>query len=114
MIPPIKRINKIGKPLLMDLQKNTITYLLKKKYEMRESCFWITLLYFFLPIISTASPWASSGTACYFPLNELGFFAVTKREIGRITCNTFQKFWKYIKSEILASNSLTIGNILST
>lgn len=36
MIPPIKRINKIGKPLHgrdMDLQKNTITYLLKKNRD---------------------------------------------------------------------------------
>ena len=73
-----------------------------------------SLFFFFLPIISIASPWASSGTAYYFPLNELDFFAVTKREIGRITCNAFQKFWKYIKSEILATNSLTIWNILST
>lgn len=64
----------------MSLQSGTIVYLLEKKYEMREmflnNCSPFFTCYFY------CIPWASSGTACYFPLNGLDFFAVTK-EIER-------------------------------
>lgn len=46
----------------------------------------MTALYFFFkPVISVTLPGALSGPGCYFPVNELDFCAVTKREIESIT-----------------------------